>query len=39
LPAPREAAELIVKEERSQKAKTPAYPGLDDFSLEAKMGE
>lgn len=32
-------AELLVQEERESKAKTPQYPGLDNFDLLEKMGE
>jgi hypothetical protein len=38
-PAPREAAELIVNEERQEKSKMPVYKGLEKFKLLDKMGE
>jgi len=38
-PASREAAQIIVNEEREAKAKMPSYPGLDNFKLVEKMGE
>lgn len=38
-PAPREVAELIVKEEREAKAQMPSYKGLEDFKIVEKMGE
>lgn len=38
-PAHREAAEMIVNEEREAKSKMPVYPGLENFKLLDKMGE
>ena len=35
----REAAELIVNEERITKNKMPSYKGLEDYTLLDKMGE
>ncbi|KAH8830173.1 kinase-like domain-containing protein [Flagelloscypha sp. PMI_526] len=41
LPSPgyREAAEMIVNEEREEKSKMPTYKGLDKFKLVTKMGD
>ncbi|KIK65430.1 hypothetical protein GYMLUDRAFT_38887 [Collybiopsis luxurians FD-317 M1] len=39
LPAHREAAEQIVKEEREAKAQMPVYKGLENFQLLEKMGD
>jgi hypothetical protein len=36
---PREAAELIVQEERRQKSIMPIYKGLEAYELTDKMGE
>lgn len=36
---PREAAELIVQEERRQKSIMPTYKGLEAYELTDKMGE
>lgn len=38
-PGHREAAEMIVNEEREAKSKMPVYPGLENFKLLDKMGE
>jgi hypothetical protein len=38
-PDHREAAEMIVSEEREAKAKMPTYVGLENFKLLDKMGE
>ncbi|KAJ3501352.1 hypothetical protein NLJ89_g9373 [Agrocybe chaxingu] len=38
-PQPREAAEIIVEEERKAKAKMPTYKGLENYHLEEKMGD
>jgi hypothetical protein len=38
-PDHREAAEMIVGEEREAKAKMPTYVGLENFKLLDKMGE
>jgi serine/threonine-protein kinase RCK2 len=38
-PDHREAAEMIVSEERDAKAKLPTYVGLENFKLLDKMGE
>ena len=38
-PAPKEAAEMIVNEEREQKSKMPTYKGLEKYKLLEKMGE
>jgi hypothetical protein len=38
-PDHREAAEMIVSEEREAKAKMPTYVGLENFRLLDKMGE
>lgn len=35
----REAAQLIVDEERQERSKMPVYPGLDNFHLLDKMGD
>jgi len=39
IPHPREAAEIIVNEEREAKTKMPHYRGLENFKLIEKMGE
>lgn len=39
IPHPREAAEIIVNEEREAKTKMPHYKGLENFKLIEKMGE
>ncbi|TFK43361.1 kinase-like domain-containing protein [Crucibulum laeve] len=38
-PPTREAAEMIVNEEREQKSKMPTYKGLENFKLIEKMGD
>lgn len=38
-PSPREAAEIIVNEEREARLKMPSYKGLENFTLLDKMGE
>ncbi|KAI5829833.1 Pkinase-domain-containing protein [Schizophyllum commune Tattone D] len=38
-PAPKEAAEMIVNEEREQKSKMPTYKGLEKYKLLEKMGD
>lgn len=38
-PGPREAAQIIVDEERQAHSKMPRYQGLDNFELIDKMGE
>lgn len=38
-PAPKEAAELIVNEEREAKSKMPNYKGLEKYKLIEKMGD
>ncbi|CAA7259533.1 unnamed protein product [Cyclocybe aegerita] len=38
-PQPREAAEIIVEEERKAKAKMPTYKGLETYHIEEKMGD
>ena len=38
-PTHREAAQLIVEEERQARSKLPMYDGLDNFQLQDKMGE
>jgi hypothetical protein len=38
-PGTREAAEMIVSEERDARTKMPTYKGLENFKLLEKMGE
>jgi hypothetical protein len=38
-PGHREAAEMIVNEEREASSKMPSYKGLENFKLVEKMGE
>ncbi|RXW25775.1 hypothetical protein EST38_g101 [Candolleomyces aberdarensis] len=38
-PPPREAAEIIVNEEREAKNKMPTYKGLENYELVEKMGD
>ncbi|KAG6911684.1 hypothetical protein DXG01_007934 [Tephrocybe rancida] len=38
-PGPREAAQIIVNEERQANSKMPKYQGLENFELQDKMGD
>ncbi|KAG2013416.1 CAMK/CAMK1 protein kinase [Coprinopsis cinerea AmutBmut pab1-1] len=38
-PPPREAAEMIVNQERAEKSKMPTYKGLESYTLLEKMGD